>query len=243
MISCQKAHLARFGIPEILHSNNGSQFLSHDFNQFALTYNFIHTKSSPYHPKGNGRAEAAAKVSKNMLKKSPDFPAALLNYRNTRQQGHSYSPVQHMMNHRTRTMLPTSNTLLAPVLVELSCPPRYITKEAYDQHSGAQHIEPEIGSYAYAKPPPRQRGSPWIYSKVTAHDQTRSYTLQTPHSTIRRNRVHLRPAAVATTSSCQPIIRLNHVHPASNTQAPYMAPHEPISSTISSDTVEDPAET
>ena len=147
-------------------------------------------------------------------------------------------------------MLPTSNTLLAPVLVDLSrvhhdiLQKRQKSKATYDQHSGAQHIEPEIGSYAYAKPPPRERGSPWIYSKVTAaRDQNRSYTLQTPHSTIRRNRVHLRPAAAPTISSCQPIIRINHVHPASNPQAPYMAPHEPISSTVSSDSVEDPAET
>ena len=190
VVQCTKAHFARFGISEILHSDNGSQFLSHDFNQFALTYNFIHTKSSPYHPKGNGRAEAAVKVSKNMLK-SPDFPAALLNYRNTPQEGHSYSPVQRMMNHRTRTMLPTSNTLLAPVLVDLSrvhhdiLQKRQKSKATFDQNSGAQHIEPEIGSYAYAKPPPRQRGSPWIYSKVTARDQNRSYTLQTQHSTIR----------------------------------------------------------
>lgn len=38
----------------------------------------------PYHPKGNGRAEAAVKVAESMLKKADDFHSAMLTYRNTR---------------------------------------------------------------------------------------------------------------------------------------------------------------
>ncbi len=75
---------------------------SNEYKQFATEYSFKHTRSSPYHPQGNGRAEAAVKVAKNMLKKTKDFHAAMLNYRNTPQEGHSYSPAQRMMNHRTK---------------------------------------------------------------------------------------------------------------------------------------------
>ena len=59
VINKTKAHFARFGIPQICHTDNGSQFTSKEYENFATHYGFKHTTSSPYHPKGNGRAEAA----------------------------------------------------------------------------------------------------------------------------------------------------------------------------------------
>jgi len=53
---------------------------------------------------------------------------------------------------------------------------------------------PVIGSWAYAKPPPNRRGDAWSRGIVTNVDRDRSYTLHTPSGTIRRNRVHIRPA-------------------------------------------------
>ena len=44
--------------------------------------------------------------------------AALLNDRNTPQQGHSHSPAQRLMNHCTCTQLPTANTLLKSEIVD-----------------------------------------------------------------------------------------------------------------------------
>lgn len=226
IINCTKSHFSRFGIPEILHSDNGSQFISHEFAKFSSTYKFKHTRSSPYYPKGNGRAEAAVKVIKAIMKKSLDVSAALLTYRNTPQQGHSYSPVQRMMNRRTRTMLPTSNALLIPELVDISRVHQEITvkrqkaKDKYDQQTSRPHETIPIGSYAYAKPPPTKRGSPWTYGRIIDGDQNRSYTLQTPHGAIRRNRVHIRPAAAPNFVNWQPIARFNNPIPVSSTHIP-----------------------
>ena len=69
VINKTKAHFARFGIPQICHTDNGSQFASKKYENFAIQYGFKHTTSSPYHPQGNGRAEAAVKVAKSTLKK------------------------------------------------------------------------------------------------------------------------------------------------------------------------------
>ena len=91
VINCTKSHFARFDTPQICHTDNGSQFISNDYKDFSKKFGFKHTKSSPYHPKDNGRAEAAVKVVKSMLKKCSDFDVAMLHYRNTPQQGHSYS--------------------------------------------------------------------------------------------------------------------------------------------------------
>ena len=69
----------------------GTCFWCGDRRDFASQYGFKHTTSSPYHSQGNGRAEAAVKVSESMLKKSDYFQIALLNYRNTPPKGHTYS--------------------------------------------------------------------------------------------------------------------------------------------------------
>ena len=202
VIECTKAHFARFGIPQICHTDNGSQFISDDYHKkFVSLYGFKHTRSSPYHPKGNGRAEAAVKVCKNMLKKSSDIEAALLNYRNTPQQGHSYSPAQRMMNHRTRTLLPTSNILLRSKAVDTErvtteiVQKRVDAKRNYDRTAGVELQPLNVGSYAYVKPPPSRRGREWSYGQVTETNGNRSYTIKTPFSTVRRNRSQITPAA------------------------------------------------
>ena len=121
VINKTKAHFARFGIPQICHTDNGSQFSSKEYENFATQYGFKHTTSSPYHPQGNSRAEAAVKVAKSTLKKSADFQTALLNYRNTPLQGHTYSPVQRTLCRRTRTTLPTPNHLIKPLTSQPRC--------------------------------------------------------------------------------------------------------------------------
>ena len=37
-----KVHMARYGQPDIVVSDNGPQFLSSDFEKFAKSWNFIH---------------------------------------------------------------------------------------------------------------------------------------------------------------------------------------------------------
>ena len=113
-----KAHFARYGIPEVLVSDNGTQFTSQDFNEFTATYGFEHVRSSPHHPQSNGKAEATVKQAKKMMRRckdSGDDPfLALLTLRNTPQQHHETSPAQRLLNRRTRTRLPTQAKLMKP---------------------------------------------------------------------------------------------------------------------------------
>ena len=192
VVSKTKAHFARFGIPRICHTDNGPQFCSKEYSNFASQYGFTHTSSSPYHSQGNGRAEAAVKVSESMLKKSDDFHIALLNYRNTPPKGHTYSPAQRVVNRRTRTTLPTPDHLLAPTAISSATvteeikTKRKASKVQYDKTAGREHNVINIGEFVYARPPPRQSGNPWAYGRVTDKHRPRSYTIKTPSSTIRR---------------------------------------------------------
>ena len=80
-----KAHIARYGISCIVVSDKGPQFISSQFQQFAVDYDFEHDTSDPYHNQSNSKAESAVKTAKTILKKNKDWDQllALLNYRNT----------------------------------------------------------------------------------------------------------------------------------------------------------------
>ena len=136
-----------------------------------------------------------------MLKKSDDFQIALLNYRNTPPKGHTYSSAQRMLSRRTRTPLPTPDHLLEPMSINRDTitteikAKRNASKAHYDKTAGPEHNAINIGKFVYARPPTSKPGTPWTYGRVTDRRHSTSYTIKTPRSTIRRNRIHIRRAA------------------------------------------------
>ena len=82
-----KFHFARYGLPDIVVSDNGPQFSCQEFFQFANEFDFRHQPNSPGNSQANGKAEAAVKTAKTVLKKAKasgmDVHLALLDLRNT----------------------------------------------------------------------------------------------------------------------------------------------------------------
>ncbi|XP_022800929.1 uncharacterized protein K02A2.6-like [Stylophora pistillata] len=111
VIKAMKREFARHGITDELITDNGPQLESHEYLRFAQEYGFTIVKLSPYYSRVNGKAESAVKISKEILKKSrkEDPYLALLEYRNTPQQGHNYSPAQRLMSRRLKDVIPTAD--------------------------------------------------------------------------------------------------------------------------------------
>lgn len=97
IIVAMKSIFSRHGIPEMVVSNNGPQYSSQEFADFAKTYQFSHVTSSPHYPPSNGHAERRVKTVKRLLKDSDDPYLSLLSYRTTPLPWCGISPAELLM--------------------------------------------------------------------------------------------------------------------------------------------------
>ena len=110
VIKHTKSIFARHRIPKTVISDNGPQFSSKEYKEFARKWEFQHTTSSPYHPEENGKAEQTIQTIKSLMKKAArdeeDPYLALLNFRAYPCPDGPPAPTQALMNRTLRTRLP-----------------------------------------------------------------------------------------------------------------------------------------
>ena len=68
------------------------------------------------------------------------------------------------------------------------------SKAEYDKDVQPPLMPLPLGSHAYGKPRPSQRGAPWLYGRVIDNPSPRSYNIETGNVILRRNRAQFRPA-------------------------------------------------
>ncbi len=194
VITALKSIFARHGIPETLVSDNGPQYSSHEFAEFAELYGFVHSTSSPHYPQSNGHAERAVQTVKKLLKESPDPSLALLSYRATPLPWCGYSPAELSMGRRLRTDVPQASGNLLPQwpyvkeVQERDTEFKRKQKENFDRRHRVRPL-PEL---------PNDTGV-WVTTdghptpgRVLTHaDAPRSYVIEAPSGPIRRNRGQL----------------------------------------------------
>ena len=199
VINNLKKIFARFGVPDEVVSDNGSQYsntrnlfsTTHEFKQFAEEWGFRHTTSSPEYPQSNGAAERAVQTAKRIFKKAAadkkDPFEGLLKYRNTPFEDIGVSPVQLLMSRRTRTMIPTHRRLLLPQavdpdqVVKALKQRQSVSKKNYDKQ-GRDLPQLEPGDKVRIRP---NRDREWRKAEILP----RSYLLQDERGRVyRRNR-------------------------------------------------------
>ncbi|XP_033759897.1 uncharacterized protein K02A2.6-like [Pecten maximus] len=82
VIAKLKVIFARHGIPEKLISDNGPQYSSDKFSNFARTWDFIHETSSPLYPQSNCLAEKKRIFTKAKADRRDPY-LAILEFRTT----------------------------------------------------------------------------------------------------------------------------------------------------------------
>ncbi|XP_034023466.1 uncharacterized protein K02A2.6-like [Thalassophryne amazonica] len=201
-----KAVFARFGIPDEVVTDNGSQFSSAEFQEFAKQFDFRHCTSSPHHPQGNGHAERAVQTAKKILKQA-DPVLALMIYRSTPCSSTGFSPAELLMGRKIRTTLPTLEKNLRSWW-----PSRAAVKEKddrekakqayyYNRRHGARSLPVlQPGDVVRSK---LDHEKSWSRSAVVSGESTtpRSLVIKTQQGAeLRRNRRHLRPEPVSQSS-------------------------------------------
>ena len=197
-----KSIFSRHGIPEVVMSDNGCQFTSHQFTAFAEKYGFTHITSSPHYPQANGEAERAVQTVKSLMKKAEDPYLALLSYRATPlQQG--LSPGELLMGRKLRTTVPIlPSTLRRGGQKEKSFQERdRVVKKKQKMNFDRSHrarAAPLLapGQPVWVKP----SGAP---GTVVQSFPFRSYEVQTPSGRQRRNRRYLVPRELKPRSPCR----------------------------------------
>ena len=197
VITSLKSIFARHGIPQILRSDNGPQYVSHEFSTFAKSYGFQHTTSSPRYPQSNGQAERTVKTVKQMLKQAEDPYLALLNYRATPLPWCKRSPAELSMGRKLRTRIPQLPEQLTPTWSYMdefrkqNQKFKAKQKRDYDKRHRTKESDaiPDGSTVWITSEGERAEGT-----VISPADSPRSYLVDTPAGTLRRNRQHLNVA-------------------------------------------------
>ncbi|CAB4037973.1 Retrovirus-related Pol poly from transposon [Paramuricea clavata] len=183
-------------------SDNGPQFTSEEFRQFADAYEFQHGTSSPDYPQSNGKSENAVKTAKRIMEKAlavgADPYLGFLDFRNTPTEGLDTSLVQRLFGRRTKTLLPTSSRLLS-MRKDDSSTERKLNdrkrKQMFYYNKASKSLKPlKEGDTVFVRP--ARRSKEWKRATANKAMGIRSYGVTTEQgSKIRRNRRHLRLAS------------------------------------------------
>lgn len=142
VVGRMKNIFAHHGIPEAVITDNGRQFTSSEFQNFAEAWKCRHTTSSPHFPQSNGEAERAVQEVKKILAKQDPF-FALLGYRATATMPTGTSPAELALGGKIGTTLPTLDLLPKTVSRKKISEQDEKAKHNYDRRRGAQHL-PEL---------------------------------------------------------------------------------------------------
>jgi len=194
-----KKNFCDHGIAEVIISDNGVQFLSDEFRQFAAEWEFRISTCSPYHKEGNGKAESAVKIAKSLIKKAmesrTDLELVLLNWRNTPNKMGS-SPSQRLYSRRTRCQVPCAPELLLPKVID-GVKDRIIENKhrskSYHDSKSREELEFQTGEMVFVRLNDQSKN--WVPGKIINQLKPRSYTVEVNERQYRRNSFHLKPAS------------------------------------------------
>ena len=169
-------------------SDNGPQYSSKAYADFAKEYHFERATSSPYHPQsnGNGEAERAVGTIKSLLRKEKDPYLAILSYRSTPLQN-GYGPSELLMGRKLKTVVPITREQRKPQVLDAEAlraqeeKLKADQKRNFDRHHGVQEL-PQLNLGDLTWLPDFQ-----MEAVVDEEVAPRSYNVSTPQGTVRRD--------------------------------------------------------
>ena len=192
MINHLKGIFDEHGIPECFVSDNGPQYSSEEFKQFATNYGFEHVTSSPMYPRSNGFAERMVQTVKQLFTKvweSGQDPH-LLCLRTTPIDHNTPSPCEILNGRKYRSNLPISGKKEASANYSDNLKYRQDLQKSFHDRSVKELPPLKPHEYIRVQDSCSKRRVPGQVREVL--NAPRSYKVQTSSGSYRRNRKHLR---------------------------------------------------
>ena len=113
--------ICRFGLPKEIVTDNGSQFISHRFQDFCRNWGIKLSFSTPRFPQANGQAESSNKTILNTMKKrlerskgawADELPGVLWSYRTTARSSTGETPFSLAFG--TEAVIPAEGSVPSP---------------------------------------------------------------------------------------------------------------------------------
>lgn len=187
-ISILSSIFSRFGSPNQIVSDNGTQFTSELFQRFCNLNGIEHVRTSPYSPMSNGQAERFVDSFKRIMKKldgagnlDENLELFLHNYRITPNENcpSSKSPAELFLNRKIRTIF----DLLSPSI--LSSTTRNLEMEnSFNKKHGARSRKFTINDTVYVQ---IHRNNSWQWEEgvIIAKIGNVNYVVQTENRNVR----------------------------------------------------------
>ena len=175
---------AKWGIPDGVVSDNGTQFSSLKFRVFAVTYGFTHVISSPHFLQANSQGERAVQTAKRILSREDPF-LSLMAYRSTPVVPKGINPCQLIMERQPNTRGSTLDANLHPnwpdgaAVHESDRRANATYKDNFNSRHGARPLAPlQPGGNVLIKPDGQKtRSTPAVVKDTNV--APRSYMVQT----------------------------------------------------------------
>ena len=195
LIEVLRSLFARFGLPETIVTDNGTGFVSQEFEEFLGKNGVKHINSAPYHPASNGITERAVQIVKKGLKKeaSGSFSTRLVKvpftYMITPQSTTSTSPAVLLLERRPRTSL----DLLKPNIAEKVERKQEYQKARHNQKAKSQIFH--VGNQVFVKN--FGAGSKWLPGQIVKMSGPVSFLVERENGRCRRcHQYHIRHRVV-----------------------------------------------
>ena len=195
-IECLRMIFARFGLPEVMVTDNGTCFTSSEFQEFAQRNNIRHVRIAPYHPSSNGLAERAVQTFKLGIRKQltgtlqTKLSRFLFHYRLTPNATTGVAPAELLLTRRPRSHL---DSIVPHAQLKSKVQQQQQKQKAqHDQHSKSRHFKQ--GDLVFIREFHRGAAKPtWLSGTVIQKVGGPNYEIKLPDSQIiRRHADHIR---------------------------------------------------
>ena len=158
---------SKFGYPETIVSDNGTQFTSAEFAQMCSNYGIKHIRTAPYHPQSNGQAERFVDTLKRGLRKlkgeegcpEDQLQKFLFNYRATPNSVlDGKAPCEVFLGRKLRTRL----SLLIPSEKSASKLEETDAEKHFNRKNGVKSRDFTPGDHVLIK---KYIGTKWIWKR------------------------------------------------------------------------------